>query len=168
MAALARPADERDRDEPRPVVTLGELESQAGFVLRIAQLTAFDRFFASLGPSAVKISEVTVLIAIDENPGIRQGEIADLLKIKWPNMTKLVCALENRALVQRQVPRNDRRSVVLRVTEAGKQAIAESVPAMCKADREALDMLDDDEHAQLVALSRKIAGWPPVTKREKS
>lgn len=167
MTALAKPAAERDGEEAQAGVSLGALESQAGFVLRIAQLTAFDRFFAFLGPSAVKISEITVLVAIEENPGIRQGEIADLLKIKWPNMTKLVRGLENGGLVQRHVPRHDRRSVVLRLTDAGRAAIAESAPAMARADREALAMLNDDEHAQLVALSRKIAGWPPATVRGK-
>lgn len=145
-------------------VSLGMLESQAGFVMRIAQLTAFERFFDELGPSEVRISEITVMIAIEENPGIRQGEIADLLKIKWPKMTRLVRELEDRDLVDRHVPRHDRRSVVLRLTEKGRTVVAQSVPAMIAADRRALSMLDDAEHAALVALTRKIAGWPPAAK----
>jgi hypothetical protein len=32
---------------------------------------------------------------------------------------------------------------------------------MYRSDRLALAMLDDEEHAQLLKLSRKIAGWPP-------
>lgn len=144
----------------RASISLGAMERQAGFILRIAQLAAFERFFDLLGPSAVKISEITVLIAIAENPGIRQGEIADVLKIKWPNMTKLVRMLESRGLVERHIPQHDRRSVVLRLTAAGRKAIDESGDAMMRADRAALSMLDDDEHAQLMALSRKVAGWP--------
>jgi DNA-binding MarR family transcriptional regulator len=141
-------------------VSLGRMEQQAGLILRIAQLTVFERLFALLGPSAVKISEVTVLVAIDQNPGIRQGEIADVLKIKWPNMTKLVRALERRGLVARSVPPHDRRSVVLMLTADGRKAMDEFVDALSRADREALSMLDEAEHAQLMALSRKIAGWP--------
>lgn len=164
MAALPSPAILPVTD--KSAISLGDMEMQAGFVLRIAQLTAFERFFALLGPRAVKISEVTVLTAIDENPGIRQGEIADVLKIKWPNMTKLVRALESRGLVQRHIPPSDRRSVVLRVTDAGRRALAEARPALFHADRQALSMLDDAEHAQLLALSRKIAGWPPASTEE--
>jgi DNA-binding MarR family transcriptional regulator len=167
MSALAQPS--RDQEAARAdktTVSLGVLEDQAGFILRIAQLTAFDRFFALLGPSAVRISEVTVLIAIEQNPGIRQGEIADVLMIKWPNMTKLVRTLEDRGLVERHVPRHDRRSVVLRTTDKGREAIALAADAMYRADREALSMLDDAEHAQLLALSRKIAGWPPAMPQE--
>jgi DNA-binding MarR family transcriptional regulator len=161
MSALPVPEPEKDAAD-KASISLGGMETQAGFVLRIAQLTAFERFFALLGPSAVKISEITVLVAIDRNPGIRQGEVADVLKIKWPNMTKLVRALEGRGLVERHIPQHDRRSVVLRVTPKGRAAIAESEGLMMRADREALSMLDDAEHDQLVALTRKVAGWPPA------
>lgn len=146
----------------KAAISLGGMETQAGFILRIAQLAAFERFFDLLGPSAVKISEITVLIAIHENPGIRQGEVADVLKIKWPNMTKLVRAMESRGLVERHIPQHDRRSVVLRLTDAGRAAIVESEGAMHRADREALSMLDEAEHAQLMVLARKIAGWPAL------
>lgn len=161
--AVPRKADAEISSAPdaKDCVSLGELEHSAGFVLRIAQLAAFERFFVVFGQSEIKISEFTVLLAIAENPGIRQGVLADVLKIKWSNMTKLVRALEDRGLVSRHVPRNDRRSVMLRVTDAGRRQLDGTADKMYKSDREALSMLDDDEHAQLLALTRKIAGWPP-------
>jgi DNA-binding MarR family transcriptional regulator len=141
-------------------VSLGELEKSAGFLLRLAQLSAFERFFLVFGESEIKISEFTVLLAVHENPGIRQGLLADVLKIKWPNMTKLVRALEERGLLTRKIPHDDRRSVVLTVTRAGKRQIDASAQKMYRSDREALSMLSDTEHAHLLSLSRKIAGWP--------
>ena len=152
--------------EGKAAVSLGELEHSAGFIMRIAQLTAFERLFAVLGESDIKISEFTVLIAVAENPGIRQGVIADVLKIKWSNMTKLVRGLEDRGLVERHIPPDNRRSVVLRVTEKGRREINRSSEAMYRSDRAALSMLNDEEHAQLIALSRKIAGWPHADRRK--
>lgn len=155
-------------DEPAPspdgkvAVSLGALERSAGLVLRIAQLTVFEHFFAVFGQSDIKISEFTVLYAIAENPDVRQGVLADVLKIKWPNMTKLVRALEERGLIERVVPPEDRRSVHLRVTPAGRRQIAVSQEQMYRSDRLALGMLDDEEYAQLLRLSRRIAGWPPA------
>lgn len=141
-------------------ISLGPLETTAGLMLRIAQLSAFDNFFALYTEGEVKISELTVLVAIAENPGVRQGVIADILKIKWSNMTKLVRTLEERGLISRHVPRNDRRAVVLSVTEEGRNQIAAAGDRIYRLDRQALSMLDDTEHAQLLALTRKIAGWP--------
>lgn len=161
MAVPRRLEDEEWDATVKAGVSLGELERSAGFVLRIAQLAAFDRFFDVFGESELKISEFTVLLAVAENPGVRQGVLADVLKIKWSNMTKLVRALEDRGLVSRHIPRNDRRAVILSVTEAGKRQIEANGEKMYRSDREALSMLSDDEHAQLLALSRKIAGWPP-------
>lgn len=141
-------------------VSLGSLETSGGFLLRIAQLSAFERFFGVFGESEIRISEFTVLLALSENPGIRQGVLADVLKIKWSNMTKLVRALEQRGLIARHIPHDDRRSVVLSVTEAGRRQIDASADKMYRSDREALSMLSDEEHDQLIRLSRKIAGWP--------
>ena len=141
-------------------ISLGDLEKSAGFVLRIAQLSAFERFFTVFGESELRISEFTVLLALSENPGIRQGVLADVLKIKWSNMTKLVRALEERGLIARHIPHDDRRSVVLSVTEAGRRQIDASADKMYRSDREALSMLNEEEHAELIRLSRKIAGWP--------
>lgn len=164
MSALHDFDADTDTVDGKTVVSLGALEGSAGFVLRIAQLTAFERFFAVLGESDIRISEFTVLVAIAQNPGIRQGVIADVLKIKWSNMTKLVRALEGRGLVERHIPPHDRRSVMLRVTAKGLEQIERSAEAMYRSDRQALSMLDDAEHAQLLALSRKIAGWPEPDK----
>jgi len=158
--------DEREIAAGKAEVSLGELENSAGFVLRIAQLTAFERFFAVFGDGELKISEFTVLLAVAENPGIRQGVLADVLKIKWSNMTKLVRALEERGLVERQIPRDDRRSVVLSVTDEGRREIDASADRMYRSDRLALSMLNDEEHAQLLALSRKIAGWPAAPEHD--
>jgi DNA-binding MarR family transcriptional regulator len=159
------PAFREEQENPadgKGNVSLGLLEQSAGLIMRIAQLTVFEHFFEVFGQSDIKISEFTVLYTIAQNPGIRQGVLADVLKIKWPNMTKLVRTLEERGLIERHVPPNDRRSVHLRVTSKGRKQIAVSEQNMYRSDRMALSMLNDEEHAQLLKLSRKIAGWPPA------
>jgi DNA-binding MarR family transcriptional regulator len=160
MAVRKLDDDDVDGVAGKADVSLGALERSGGFLLRIAQLSAFERFFTVFGESEIRISEFTVLLALSENPGIRQGVLADVLKIKWSNMTKLVRVLEERDLIARHIPHDDRRSVVLSVTEAGRKQIDTAAERMYRSDREALSMLSDAEHAELIRLSRKIAGWP--------
>jgi len=150
-----------DDETTQEALNFGRQEQAAGFVLRIAQLAAFERFFALSPVRTIKISEYSVLAGIAENPGVRQGVLADFLKIKWSNMTKLVRTLEDRNLVGRRIPKNDRRSVELFVTEEGHKLIESVSDEMETCDRKAFDMLSEDEHAQLLVLLRKVAGWPP-------
>ncbi|POF30904.1 MarR family winged helix-turn-helix transcriptional regulator [Roseibium marinum] len=159
MSILEFPAQQDDNTaEP---LNFGSQEQAAGFVLRIAQLAAFERFFALFPAHDIKISEYSVLVGIALNPGVRQGVLADFLKIKWSNMTKLVRTLEDRTLIGRRVPKNDRRSVELYVTEEGHKLIDSVSQDMETSDRKAFQMLSDDEHTQLLVLLRKVAGWPP-------
>src|SRR5690606_19378294 len=103
--------------------TLGEMESSASFMLRIAELVAYDAV-ASLQCDIDRVlPEQTVLIAIAMNPEARQGSVADLLRIRWPNMTKMVARLEKKKLISRRVSPEDRRVVTLSPTEEG-QALA--------------------------------------------
>lgn len=150
-----------EADDGKAGLNLGKLETSIGFVLRIAQLTAFERFFALFTLDEIKISEFTVLLAVHMNPGVRQGALADVLKIKWSNMTKLVRSLETRDWVRRRIPPNDRRSVELFVTEKGVAQIEASAADMYQSDHSALSMLDDNERETLLRLLRKVAGWAP-------
>lgn len=143
-------------------LSFGPFEDSIGFLLRIAQLTVFERTFAELQRNDLRIGELTLLLAIRENPSVRQGVIADVLKIKWSNMTKLVRSLEERGLLERVVPPHDRRAIELRITGAGRTLIEGFMPLMRRADERALSMLNGEERHQFLALLRKVCGWPPL------
>ncbi|UUP16686.1 MarR family winged helix-turn-helix transcriptional regulator [Nitratireductor thuwali] len=143
-------------------IDLGDLERSASFLLRIAQLAAYEAIFAIAPNMPLKLSEQTLLQVIEDNPDARQGAIADVLHIKWSHMTKFVRSMEMRGLVERYVPPNDRRSVLLRLTEEGRAQLREIRPRMRKLDAEAMSMLTAQEHRQLVGLLRKVAGRPPL------
>ncbi len=151
--------DAGSRTTAAPGLELGELGHTAGFLMRIAQLTAFERIFNRPESPPVGLAEFTVMTLVAQNPQARQGEIADALKIKWPRMTKLIRSLEERGLVERVVPKEDRRAVMLRLTTKGKRLTAELRPKMEDMDREVLSMLSREEHAQLVHLLKRVIGW---------
>ncbi|MBR9765589.1 MAG: MarR family transcriptional regulator [Rhodobacteraceae bacterium] len=100
------------------------LKGSLGFLLRVAQLRSFGHFFAVMSEENVRPGEVTVLDLVRENPGIRQGVVSKTLKIKRAQMSKMVREMEAEGLIARRVPREDRRSVELRLTPAGEARIA--------------------------------------------
>ena len=75
-------------------VRLGAMADSLGFLLRLAQLASFREFFEDLDGMDVRPGEMTVLMLIGENPGVRQGVLAKRLMIKRAHMTKMIRAME--------------------------------------------------------------------------
>src|SRR3712207_9375860 len=69
------------------------LADSPSFLVRLAQLRAFDEFhqqFAGLGVTPAGFSVLTLIVA---NPGVRPGAIAEELRVKPSNVAALVNAL---------------------------------------------------------------------------
>lgn len=137
---------------------LGQLTGTLGFLLRIAQIDAFEMFYDWLRETEVKPGEFTVLYVLQRNPGIRQGVVGATLRIKRAHMTKLIRSLEGRGLVMRRIPDDDRRAVELTLTPAGDAFVTRYADAaLMQADREA-SRLAPEESAELIRLLRKFTG----------
>jgi MarR family transcriptional regulator, 2-MHQ and catechol-resistance regulon repressor len=85
-----------------------------------------------------------------------QSEICSKLLKSSGNTTLVVDNLEKHGLVQRQRDENDRRVVVVQLTEAGRELIAELFPAHAVAVSEEMAVLSAEEQRQLGELCRKL------------
>jgi DNA-binding MarR family transcriptional regulator len=148
--AFAPPATAGDVD-------FGPLTGLAGFMLRLAQLRLFESFFHDFGARGITPGQIGILVAIGRNPGVRQGALADALRIKWSNMAKIIRLLEGQGLIERQVPVSDRRAVELRLTETGRIAVDETVPQLTVSDSAAIAVLSARERDTLLRLLAKLA-----------
>jgi DNA-binding MarR family transcriptional regulator len=144
-----------DEDER---VELGEITGSLGFLLRMAQLRAFDFFFQTLEGHDLKPGEFTVLWVIGLNPGLRQGVIARRLHIKPAHMTKLVARLVAAGWVTRTVPEDDRRSVRLTLTADGEAFVDRYRQTFLRAHLAERSNLGSDEAETLIALLRRYTG----------
>ncbi|KEQ07809.1 MarR family winged helix-turn-helix transcriptional regulator [Pseudorhizobium pelagicum] len=146
-------------------VQVGELAGSLGFLLRLAQLHAFEDFFSDHGPRGLKPGEFSVLWVIACNPGIRQSALGQRLMIKRAHMTKLVRALEDANLVSREIPDADRRAVELTLTPNGRQAVDKASDAFFGYEETTGAPLSLKERAQLIALLQKYVGLAEETGR---
>lgn len=121
---MAESADLETGEPEADSVEFGPLADSIGFLLRLAQLEAFRNFFAAFEKQDVRPGEVTVLILIGLNPGVRQGVLARSLMIKRAHMTKMARAMEAQGLVARRVPADDRRAIELTLTPLGDARVA--------------------------------------------
>lgn len=142
-------------------VKVGALSHSIGFLLRLAQLRAFDEFFSEQGPRGLKPGEFSVLWVIGRNPAIRQSVLGQRLMIKRAHMTKLIRALEESGFVSREVPDSDRRAVELTLTDKGMIEVETASVAFFDFESRTGAPLDKCEQAQLLALLQKYVGLDP-------
>lgn len=139
---------------------LGKLSESLGFLLRLSQIKAFEDFFESLGDFDVRPGEISVLTVIGENPGVRQGLVARRLMIKRANMTKMVRAMEERGLVRRTIPEDDKRSVELWLTKKGSARLVDLRGPFMAHEAHPVQSLSREDEAELKRLLRKYIGLP--------
>jgi len=139
-------------------VDMRDLFDSIGFLTRLAQVHTYEHFFEDLGGYGLRPGEFSTLLLLDRNPGIRQGVLAQTLRIKPAHMTKLIRAFEERGLVERIIPDHDRRSVELALTPSGKKFVREHRPAFMQHESRKPHALTQQELQKLKQLLRKYVG----------
>ncbi|MCC5987331.1 MAG: winged helix-turn-helix transcriptional regulator [Pararhodobacter sp.] len=156
-----------NRDQPITArdVDYGGLENAAGFLLRLAQLQVFAHFYKAFEQHELRLGAISALIIIRHNPGIRHGVLAEVLSIKLAHTTKMLKSLESQGLVVRHQPAHDRRSVELRLTEAG-EALTRDMQEQVRRHKDlSVAGLSERERNQLKRLLRKLTGVPAYPPR---
>jgi DNA-binding MarR family transcriptional regulator len=126
-----------------------------GYHLRRAQLRAFAAFAREVDGLTPML--FGVLATIEAQPGIGQGEIADVLGADRSTMVRLVDQLERRSLVRRESRPDDRRTVVPTLTDAGRAALTAATPKVLASEELFAGDLSADERRTLADLLQRIA-----------
>jgi DNA-binding MarR family transcriptional regulator len=71
------------------------------------------------------LSQWSALVAVESAGRMRIGDLAAHEHVSPPTATRLVASLERERLLRREVDDEDRRSALVSLTEAGRQALAE-------------------------------------------
>jgi DNA-binding MarR family transcriptional regulator len=95
-------------------------------------------------PLGLTLSRYRALSVIGAFAPCTMSELADYSAVDRTTLTRTVDHLVDAGLVERSTPREDRRQVVLTVTEAGRSANLAALKAIYRLNRELLADLDDD------------------------
>jgi DNA-binding MarR family transcriptional regulator len=151
-------AQEAISPEDLDALDLSTLHDTTGFMVRIVQLQIFQAFFDVFSGQGLTTGAYTALVAIRDNPGIKQGVLADCMLIKRSNMTKLINSLERRGLVERRASSIDRRAVDLYLTPKGKTELTQVFDAARQHDRDTTRALSPAEREHLLDYLTRISG----------
>ncbi|MGR3368320.1 MAG: MarR family winged helix-turn-helix transcriptional regulator [Sagittula sp.] len=108
-------------------------------------------------PLAGGTGKVSTLFIVEHQPGITASEIRQFAGKDAPAMTRLVDKLITDGLLDRRPDPETKRRQQLFITDKGRTALDEVRGIVGREPEEAFWMLTAEEHAQTVALLRKIA-----------
>ncbi len=100
-------------------------------------------------------SACSALIVIGQESGLSIDRLSKILKLSQPGTVRLIDRLAEARLVERKTG-TDRRSVALRLTEAGKRQVKSLLVGRQHALVQALRGLDDWERSTLTAIASKV------------
>lgn len=102
------------------------------------------------------ISQFGVLEAIYHLGPMQQNHLAEKILKSTGNMTLVINNLEKRGLVERQRDREDRRCIIVHLTETGCDLMSSILPHHVTTVVKEIGILTLEEQAQLAALCRKL------------
>jgi DNA-binding MarR family transcriptional regulator len=144
--------------DPRVVPRLPEeLISSTSFLLKRLGFAVKDKAMEAYERSGLHPYHHAVLAVLDEGSRETQGAIADALGYDRGQLVGLLDELEDRGLVERRRDPADRRRHIVRLTPAGKRALAKLRALARQLDDDFLASLDEEERAQLHALVLRLA-----------
>lgn len=138
-------------------VKLGVLADAVGYLLRRAQLAVFEDFARRFAALDLTPAQFSSLVAIAENPGRRQSDIAAALGVQRPNFVALMDDLERRGLAERVRSGEDRRANALQLTPAGGALLERARVAQAEQEAAIRASLGESERLRLIAALEKLS-----------
>jgi DNA-binding MarR family transcriptional regulator len=151
-------------DDARPDLEVGALQvtarlSRIGPHLARRQEAVFSRFSLNRG----EVGALSALRIAGPPHRLSPTRLARGLMLSSAGVTSRIDRLERRGFVRRLDDPNDRRGVIIELTDEGLAVVDAAVAANSASDRQLLARLEPEELVQLEALLRKVLGGLELT-----
>ncbi|MFM2099658.1 MAG: hypothetical protein RLZZ366_1197 [Pseudomonadota bacterium] len=129
-----------------------------GYVLRRATSATSAELRQRLAPLDLRMTDVSILLLIQANPGVTQSELGRMLDIKRANMTPIAAKLAERDLIARQ--QVDGRSHGWALTAAGVTLMAQAQKIISTFERALVERVPTEHRAHILPVL--MALWSPA------
>lgn len=116
------------------------------------------RLEAALKPLNLNLSRSRALSSIDQLAPCTMSELAAYVAVDRTTLTRTVDQLADAGFVERTTPREDRRQVLLTVTETGKAVSRRALQAVYRLNRDLLRALPEPQQRQLARALDRLVG----------
>lgn len=122
-----------------------DIDLQPGYAIRRLHQISVGIFLQSVGEGGVTPVQYAALQVVSNQPGIDQRTLARNIALDTSTTGGVVDRLEARGWLERRTSPEDRRARQLFLTRAGDQTLAETIPAMLRAQEQILAPLTESQ-----------------------
>ena len=125
---------------------------------RLSQAARATRLYAGghLATVGLHPGQEGVLKALSEIDGQSMGDLATMLSVKAPTVTKMVARLAAQGYVDRRASKGDGREVHVFLTDRGREAVASVDRIIKRVEKRALSGIEEKERRRLRRLLRTV------------
>jgi DNA-binding MarR family transcriptional regulator len=125
---------------------------------RLSQAARATRLYAGghLAHVGLHPGQEGVLKALAEHDGQSMGDLATMLSVKAPTVTKMVSRLATQGYVERRASKGDAREAHVFLTERGREAVAAVDRIWKRVEKRALAGIEDKKRRELRRLLRHV------------
>ena len=120
---------------------IAALDQSPSHLLHRALQRALDIYAEEFGEGGITQRQFAVLAAADERDGATQADLVRITGIDRSTLADMARRMMGKDLLERQRSTLDGRANAVRVTEAGRAALAEARPKMAAADTRLLKLI---------------------------
>lgn len=113
---------------------------------------------SALSPLGMRPRHLVALTVLRDAGESTQQGLAGLLRIDRTNLVGLLNELEADGLIERRRSEEDRRRHIVRLTDTGRERLAQAEFALAGAENEVLGALDAEQRETLYGLLRQAMG----------
>jgi DNA-binding MarR family transcriptional regulator len=142
-----------------PAEALPELRryESLGYVINLAA-RVFERALAEgIAPLGLTTGQFPALLALWEQDGITQSELAQIVRVEQPTMAQALARMERDGLIVREPDPADGRRAVVRLTARGRAVQAPAVAAALDVNRRAAAGLSAEQQQALITTLMELA-----------
>jgi DNA-binding MarR family transcriptional regulator len=125
------------------------IESYISYTLAAAHRAVHQSLTAALKEHGVQVEVWRVLETLDAEPSQTMGELARIVLMNPPTLTKMVDRMVMDGLVHRQAGKSDQRQVNLMLTDLGRKRMAQIREVVQSEDEAICNLLGESEVARL-------------------
>jgi DNA-binding MarR family transcriptional regulator len=134
----------------------GYTAHRLGYLLKHAALRYLELTTAELEPLGISPSQWAALNCLNEQHGLSQREVAELLGIDRTKMVALVDELQTKGWVERRTQPDDRRKNIVTLTGAGRDLLQRAGETIDDCEQRFLAVLSEAESERLKRALRAV------------